>query len=294
MSITVAYLGLGIMGGAMAANLAAKNYSVFAWNRTAGRPGVKVAESAGATITNTAAEAVAKANVVFLCLSDVADIEQMLLGANSVTKSAKPGTIFIDMSTTGPACAKRLSEELAKEGMRFLDAPVSGGDVGAQKATLTIMVGGDESSFQEAKPLFECLGKNITYCGEAGSGQAVKLCNQILCAVNMVAVTEAIRFAELAGVNPELVVDVCSTGAGGSWSLANLGPKILQADFAPGFKIKDMEKDLGLVLKTLPAGDGSLQGTTLAAGKFQKAKQVDATGGGDQGTQAMIRAYRNK
>lgn len=294
MSITVAYLGLGIMGGAMAANLASKGYTVNAWNRTSGRPGVKVAESAGATISNSAAEAVQNADIVFLCLSDVSDIEQMLLGVDSVTKSAKKGTLFIDMSTTGPECAKRLSQELAKEGMHFLDAPVSGGDIGAQKATLTIMVGGEKSKFEKAKPLFDCLGKNIFYCGDAGSGQAVKLCNQILCAVNMVAVTEAIRFAELAGVNPELVIDVCSTGAGGSWALANLGPKIVKDDFAPGFKVKDMRKDLRLVTQSVPPHDGNLQGTTLAAGKFQQAEQLDGANGGDQGTQAMIRAYRNK
>lgn len=178
--------------------------------------------------------------------------------------------------------------------MHFLDAPVSGGDIGAQKATLTVMVGGEKSEFEKAKPLFECLGKNIFYCGPTGSGQAVKLCNQILCAVNMVAVTEAIRFAELADVNPELVINVCSTGAGGSWALSNLGPKIVQGDLAPGFKIDDMDKDLRLVAETLPPGSESLPGATLAAGKFQQAKELDGTSGGSQGTQAMIRAYRDR
>lgn len=289
---TIAYLGLGIMGGAMAANLASKGYSVFGWNRTPGKPGAKRAEAAGAKIAVSATEAVQKADIVFLCLSDVKDIEEMLLGVTTVTATAKKGTLFIDMSTTGPQCAKRLSQELSKVGMRFLDAPVSGGDIGAQNATLTIMVGGSKSDFDEVKPLFDCIGKNITYCGPAGSGQAIKLCNQILCAVNMVAATEAIKFAEALGVDPQLVVDICSTGAGGSWALTNLGPKIVRGDFAPGFKIKDMRKDLRLVAESVTGDNVDFPGTTLATSKFEQVQQLDNGNGNEQGTQAMIRAYR--
>ncbi|MBX9877973.1 MAG: NAD(P)-dependent oxidoreductase [Candidatus Obscuribacterales bacterium] len=287
---SVAYLGLGIMGGAMAANLATKGHSVFGWNRTPGRPGARVASEAGANIIGSASDAVSQADVVFLCLSDVSDIEEMLLGANAVTKAAKKGTLFIDMSTTGPQCAQHLAQELDKLGMRFLDAPVSGGDIGAQNGTLTIMVGGAESDFEKAKPLFACIGKSITYCGPTGSGQAVKLCNQILCAVNMVAVTEAIRFAELTGIDSQLVIDVCSTGAGGSWALSNLGPKILKGDFAPGFKITDMRKDLRLVGQSLSDANHGLTGTTLAAENFQQTAALES--GDTQGTQAMIRIYR--
>lgn len=291
----VAYLGLGIMGGAMASHLAKAGHKVFAWNRTPGRPGADLASEAGATICSTAEEAVKGVRFVFLCLSDASDIKELLLGENGIAKHAWPGTIFIDMSTTGIQCAQELASKLESMGYGFLDAPVSGGDIGAKNATLTIMVGGKKTDFETVLPLLECLGKNITYCGDSGAGQAIKLCNQILCAVNMVSITEAIHFAKALDIDPQLVVDVCGTGAGGSWALTNLGPKIIQNNFEPGFMLKHMLKDLGLVKEAFSTTananhiQNQLLGTLLAVQKFQKV--AEKPDGMQLGTQSMITAY---
>jgi 3-hydroxyisobutyrate dehydrogenase len=282
------------MGGSMAANLARRGFDVKGWNRTPGRQSAQRAAEAGVQLKETPADAVAGAQVVFMCLTDVQDIEQALFGERAVAQAIEKGALVVDMSTTGPACARDLSRKLSAIGLRFLDAPVSGGDVGAREGTLTIMVGGAEADFNQCRPWFEAIGKNIWYCGPSGSGQAVKLCNQILCAVNMVAVCEAFHLAESLDIDPKLVVDVCQTGAAGSWALSNLGPRILRGDLGPGFKIKDMLKDLRLVGEALsdePEED-ILPGTTLATEKFVNARDTDGTSGGDQGTQAMIRAYR--
>jgi 3-hydroxyisobutyrate dehydrogenase len=294
----IAYLGLGIMGGSMAANLVRAGGSVRGWNRTAGRPTVEQAAANGVRLVGTAREAVQDADFVFLCLTNAQDIEHLLLGATAdapgLLPDLKAGAIVVDMSTTGPQCARLLHKELAAHKLRFLDAPVSGGDIGARDGTLTIMVGGEEKDFNECRPWFEAMGKKIFYCGTAGSGQAVKLCNQVLCAVNLVAVCEALQLAQAQGIDPALVVDICQTGAAGSWALSNLGPRILKDDLKPAFKIKDMLKDLNLVRTAAPAGDDLLCGTLLADRKLTVARDLGGTSGGDQGTQAMIRAYRGK
>jgi len=282
------------MGGSMAANLARHGFEVKGWNRTPGRQSALRAAQSGVELKETAADAVAGAQVVFICLTDVQDIEQALFGERAIAKAIDKGALVVDMSTTGPACARDLSTKLNALGLRFLDAPVSGGDVGAREGTLTIMVGGAEDDFNQCRPWFEAMGKNIRYCGHSGAGQAVKLCNQILCAVNMVAICEAFHLAESLDIDPKLVVEVCGTGAAGSWALSNLGPRILRGDLGPGFKIKDMLKDLRLVGEALSNGTTKdiLPGTTLAAEKFVTARDCDGTNGGDQGTQAMISAYR--
>jgi 3-hydroxyisobutyrate dehydrogenase len=285
------------MGAPMAAHLAEGGHQVKAWNRTPGKPGLETAARGGCQIVASAAEAVKGAEVVFACLSDAADLEKvlsdenLLSAAGAQTRVAAGGTVFVDMGTTGPVCAVKMSKLLKARGFRFLDAPVTGGDVGARNATLTIMVGGDRQDFDFCLPLFQLMGKTVRYIGEAGSGQAVKLCNQILCAVNLVGVCEALSLAEQLGIDANLVVEVCASGAAGSWSLANLGPRILKSDFAPGFKIKDMRKDIALVAQA--AGDlaDKLPGTALADAKFNLVAQTAGTTGGEQGTQAMIRSY---
>jgi 3-hydroxyisobutyrate dehydrogenase len=288
-----AFLGLGIMGGSMAANLSRAGFAVCGWNRTPDKPTVKSAQAAGVQSANTALEAVKDVDAVFLCLTDAADLKELLLGETGIAGGIARGALVVDMSTTGPACARDLHGQLFKLGLHYLDAPVSGGDVGAREGTLTIMVGGDRSDFDRAQPYFKAMGKNIWYCGESGSGQAVKLCNQVLCAVNMVAVVEAIGLAESLNIDPKFVVDVCQSGAAGSWALSNLGPRILKGDLAPGFKLKDMLKDLRLVGECGPDSD-ALPGTGLAEKMFVTARSLGGTNGGDQGTQAMIRAYRQR
>lgn len=288
----IAYLGMGIMGSAMAANLARAGQSVTVWNRTVDSENIEIATAAGAVQALTIKEAVADAEAIFLCLADVPDVEKVMFDPGGVAEHSPADVLIVDMGTTGPAFARHAHSLLKRRGSRFLDAPVSGGDIGARAGTLTIMVGGDEEDFHYAKPLFECVGKNIYYCGRAGSGQGVKLCNQILCAVNMVSVCEAFALAETLKIDPQLVVDVCSTGAGGSWALANLGQRIVKTDFAPGFAIKHMLKDLRLARDVMVKSGHNLPGAELSTQKFEVAAEMDATTGDDQGTQAMMRAYR--
>jgi 3-hydroxyisobutyrate dehydrogenase len=286
MTKNIAFLGLGVMGGAIAANLAKADYKVTAWNRTPDRPGIEIARSAGAAIASSIHEAVTGAEVIFTCLGDVPDVEAVVLG--DVAGYARLGALVIDTSTIGAVAAQYISAQLGKRGLRFLDAPVSGGDIGARNGTLTIMVGGDRSDFEECKPLFEAIGKNITLCGSVGSGQSVKLCNQVLASAYMVGICEAMLLAEQSGLDPSLVVEVCGSGAAASWALSNLGMKVAKSDFQPGFMIKHILKDLRLVQEL--AEVNSLPGVELSDRLFKKVKELE--GGSEQGTQAMIRAYR--
>jgi 3-hydroxyisobutyrate dehydrogenase len=287
----VAFLGLGVMGAPMTANLVTKGFSVTAWNRTPNRPGVAVATDAGATIVLSIREAVESAEIIFTCVGDVPDVEAVILGKEGVADCAKPNALIVDMSTIGSAAARKIGEELQKRNLRFLDAPVSGGDIGAQNGTLTIMVGGDAKDFEEGKPLLEAMGKNIRLCGAIGSGQAVKLCNQVLAAVHMVALCEAIALAQKQDIDPNLIVEVCSTGAAGSWALANLAPKIIADQLDPGFMVKHILKDLRLVQEIVQASGEALPGTELAERLFKVVASLDGGKGAEQGTQAMIRAY---
>lgn len=290
----IAYLGLGLMGQAMAVNLARAGLHVVGWNRTPGRPGQTALLQAGGKVESALADAVAGAAVIFTCLGDIADVEEVLTKPGGVCDFAAPGSVIADFSTIGPDAARRIYASLKQKGIYFLDAPVTGGDVGARNGTLTIMVGGDESAFDAALPAFEKMGKNIKHCGPSGSGQALKLCNQILCAVNMISVCEALQLAKRLGVDENFVVDVLSSGAGGSWALTNLGPRILKDDLAPGFALKHMLKDLRLVFENIDGHSDLLPGTKLAQDLFKKVAECqDENGGagGARGTQAMSLAY---
>lgn len=292
----IAYLGLGLMGQAMAVNLAKAGLEVVGWNRTPGKPGEAALMAAGGKVENSIEAAVKDAAVVFTCLGDIGDVEQVLTGKGGVVDFAKAGVVIADFSTIGPEAAKRIYDALRAKSMHFLDAPVTGGDVGARNGTLTIMVGGDEEPFRKALFALEKMGKNIKHCGPSGSGQALKLCNQILCAVNMISVCEAFRLAEQLGVDENLVVDVLSGGAGGSWALSNLGPRIIKKDFEPGFALKHMLKDLRLVFENIDGQDDLLPGTKLAQDLFKIVGEGDGfdSGGADgaRGTQAMRLAYK--
>lgn len=291
MPTAVSYLGMGIMGASMAVNMAKAGIPIKVWNRSKGREGTARAVESGARETDTIASAVEDTQLIFLCLTDESDLEDILFRQDGVAQSATAGSIIIDMSTTGPDCAKKMASELEKRNLRFVDAPVSGGDVGARNGTLTIMAGGEKDSFDKCLPVFQKIGKNIHYCGPVGSGQSVKLCNQILCAVNMIAVCESLSLAEALSIDPSLMIEVCSSGAAGSWALANLGPRIIANNLEPGFMIKDMKKDLRLVKEALSGSSMHFAGTELADGKFDEAISL-LPGGQFKGTQAMIAAYR--
>ena len=300
MTQKIAFLGLGLMGGAMAANLVKRGYSVIGWNRTQSRPTIIPFTNAGGTLARTLQEAVSDADVIFSCLGDVPDVTEVLIGEYGAMNFAKANTLFIDTSTIGSDAAKVIANALMHDSLRFLDAPVSGGDVGARNGTLTFMVGGNPEDLQECRPLFEAMGSNIKYCGAIGSGQAVKLCNQTLVSVYMLAICETMLMAKKMGIDPQLIVDVCGSGAAGSWALTNLGMKVATGDYQPGFAIKHMLKDLRLV-QEISQGLGqdsdlkdfatNLPAIALAIKNFQKVSQLDDGQGTEQGTQAMIRAY---
>lgn len=294
MTKQVAFLGLGLMGGSMAANLARHGFQVKAWNRTSDRPEVKIAADGGVTIVDSVAAAVKDAEIVFTCVGDVPDVEEILLGEMGVANYAPANTLIVDMSTIGSVAAKEIGQQLQQRQLRFMDAPVSGGDIGAQQGTLTIMVGGSTADFTECLPLFEAMGTNITLCGDLGSGQGVKMCNQILCSLYMVGLCEAMQLAKHQGIDPNLIVDVCGTGAAGSWALSNLGGKIINQDYAPGFAIKHIVKDLRLVQSINQTSGDNLPGTELADRLFKTIMAMDKGEGKEQGTQAMIRAYISK
>ncbi|GAB4351798.1 MAG: NAD(P)-dependent oxidoreductase [Cyanophyceae cyanobacterium] len=291
-AVPVAFLGLGVMGGPMATNLARSGATVRGWNRTGDRASAVAAFGAGVVACPSIAAAVADAAVIFTCLGDVPDVEAVLLGPGGVADSARSGAIVVDTSTIGPMAARDLGRRLGDRGLRFLDAPISGGDIGARNGTLTVMVGGDPADFETCRGWFSAIGKTIRHCGPIGSGQAVKLCNQVLAAGHMMALCEAIALAEAVELDPNLVIDVCSTGAAGSWALANLGPKIVAEDYAPGFAIAHMLKDLRLVQETLAAQGIELPTTALADQCFQGVATLDENQGRWQGTQAAMRAYR--
>ncbi len=288
-----AFLGMGIMGAAMAANLGRSGLVTNVWNRTTTNPGIQIAKKAGCKVTKSIEEAVNNVDFIFICVSDAPDVEKVLFGSGGVVENAKKGSLIIDFSTIGTKAAKSLGLRLKQIGLRFLDAHVSGGDSGAKNGSLTIMVGGTDKDFSDSLTLLKVLGKNIHHCGPVGSGQAIKLVNQILCGINMVALSEAMRLAEIQEIDPNLVIEICSTGAAGSWALSNLGPKMIQSDYSAGFKVKDMLKDLRLVNEEL-SGRENFSGVNLAQKLFELAITTFPQGqGGLKGTQSMVLAYKN-
>lgn len=294
MTEQLAFIGLGLMGGFMAANLAKKGFAVKAWNRTPNRPGITIAQEAGATIVPSIETAVTDADVIFTCVGDVPDVKEVIFAENGIINYAKPGALIVDFSTIGTQAAREIGSQLKEQEFRFLDAPISGGDIGAKQGTLTIMVGGEKKDFDECLSYFKAMGKTIIYCGSTGNGQAVKMCNQALCAVHMIALCEAIKMAEKQEIDPNLMIEVCQSGAAGSWALSNLGPKIVASDLEPGFAIKHLLKDLRLVQEIMAQSESQLPGVTLAENFLKVVANLDQGEGKEQGTQAMIRYYNQE
>ena len=285
MTKTVGFIGLGIMGGPMARRLIEAGHSVTVYNRTASKCEPLVAMGAKQAATpRTAAEG----NEIVICIvTDSPDVESVLLGPDGAIHGAKDGALFIDMSTIAPATAKKVGEALKAKSIGFLDAPVTGGDVGAQKGTLSILVGGEKADLDRANEVFEVMGKRVTHCGPQGAGQTVKACNQILCALNMVGICESLHLARLNGIDQKIIVEALSAGAGGSWALENLGSRIAQDDFDPGFMVKLIQKDLRIVQDTATSVSLTLEGTALSQRFFA---DNESNGEGELGTQAMYKA----
>ena len=284
MSLNVGFIGMGIMGRPMARNLLKAGYQVTVYNRTASR--ARELQADGAKVAATPRECAKGSEVVITIVTDSPDVEAVIFGPDGAAEGTAKGATIVDMSTISPEVTRSVHSRLKERGIGFLDAPVSGGDIGAQKGTLTIMVGGDQDVFERAKPVFEPMGKRITYMGPSGSGQVTKACNQILCAVNLLGVCEALAIAQRSGLDLERMHQVVTGGAANSWSLENLGKAIIKGDYNPGFMVKLIQKDLNIVLNAAKSLKVPLAGTALAHQYFRSS---EAYGEGDLGTQAMYR-----
>ena len=292
----IGFVGTGIMGCSMAGHLLAAGHDVDVFNRTAAsaRPllarGARWHESPGA--------AAAAADIVITMVGLPSDVEEVYFGCTaavpagaSILDRARPGAVLVDMTTSSPALAVRIAAAAATRGLQALDAPVSGGDIGARQAALVIMVGGDPAALERVRPILNRLGSSVTLLGPAGSGQRCKLANQIAVAVQMVAWCEALAHARAGGLDPAVVQRVIAGGAAGSWGLANLAPRAVAGDFAPGFLVRHLLKDLAIARACVADADGDFPGLATAERLFAQAAE---RGWADAGTQVLYRLYTER
>jgi len=274
------------MGRSMAANLMKNGYTVHVYSRTKSKADSLI--SAGAVWKESPALVAQGADLIITIVGYPADVEEVYFGADGIIATAKAGSYLIDMTTSSPELAQRIAAAAAKRGLHALDAPVSGGDIGAREARLSIMVGGERKSFEQVLPVFNAMGKNIVYQGPAGSGQHTKMCNQIAIAAGMLGVCEAIAYARKSGLDPTTVLSSIESGAAGSWSLSNLGPRIIAGNFAPGFYVKHFIKDMTIASTSADSLELETPGLDLAKRMYEK---LAAQGGEDFGTQALFKLY---
>ena len=280
----VGFVGLGIMGRPMALNLLKSGHEVTVWAR---RPeSMAPLLEAGAQGAANPAAVAAQVDVIFSMVADAPDVREVMLGAQGVVQGAHPGLIAVDMSTIPPAAARSIAADLAEQGITFLDAPVSGGEVGAVAGTLSIMVGGDPVAFDKVQPLFACMGKSVVYIGEPGTGQVAKAANQILTGIGVLAVAEAIAFAKKNGADPSRVREALMGGFAGSKILENHGQRMLDRNFKPGFKSWMHEKDMNIVMQT--AHDLGLY-LPVSAATAQMFKAMVGTGMGEEDSIAILK-----
>ena len=282
----IGFIGTGIMGCSMVRNLMKAGFEVSVYNRTKEKADDLIAE--GAIWKESPAECAKGQDAVITIVGYPKDVEEVYFGENGIFSAAEPGTVLIDMTTTSPKLAIRIYEAAKEKGLRALDAPVTGGDTGAKAGTLTILVGGDEETFQECLPIFEAMGKNIRYEGRAGNGQHTKMCNQIAIVGALSGACEAIAYARAVGLDVPLMMDSISTGAAGSAQLSNVASRILKDDYQPGFFVKHFIKDMTLA-------DEEAQGAGAHLGVLEDVlamyRKLEAEGHGDLGTQALIKYY---
>ena len=287
----ISFIGIGIMGGPMVINLLKAGFDVTVNTRTKSKTDPVMA--AGAKWADTPAKAATDADIVITCVTDTPDVQKVLLGENGVIESARQGLICIDMSTISPAITVEMGNILSKSGVTLLDAPISGGEIGAIEAKLSIMAGGPKEIFQKVMPVFEAMGRTITHCGDLGSGQTTKLANQVMVIHTIMSMSEGLAFAEAAGLDLKTTLDVTCAGAAGSHSLKALGPKVAAGDLKPAFMVDLQLKDLKLVLEYARTINQPLPGVALAE---QLLSVLKAKGRGKDGTQALIdviRQFRN-
>jgi 3-hydroxyisobutyrate dehydrogenase len=284
-SESVGFIGIGIMGKGMVRNLAKAGHKPLIWNRTRRR--VEDLVSEGFEVAEDAATLAGKCDVVITCVSDTPDVEEVILGERGVLEGVKAGSLVIDMSTISPKVTVEIGERLLEKDVRMLDAPISGGSEGAAKGTLSIMVGGEAEQVKRAMPFFEAMGRAITHVGPLGSGQKVKLVNQILVVVNALAVSEALLFAQAGGLDLDKTLEAVIPGAAGSWMLQFRGPQVVKRDWRPGFTIDLQQKDLRLVLEAADQLGTPVLGTSLV---FNLYRTLQAEGLGGEGNHALVKA----
>lgn len=279
----IGFIGLGVMGLPMCKHLISAGYPVTVWNRTAWR--MKEPVSCGATAASSPKEVAQNSDIVLVMVGDSSDVEEVVLGPLGVVKGARRGLILVDMSSISPVATRIIAKTLERKGVEMLDAPVSGGEIGARDATLSIMVGGPKEVYEECLPIFKTLGKQITYMGESGSGQAAKLCNQVICALHIQAVCEGLLLGSKLGLDLESLLQVLTAGYANSRILMQLGPKMIAKDLKPGFKMRHQVKDLKNALDTAGTCNLPLPCTSLV---YQLFRAVGAMGLDEKGTQASI------
>ncbi|MGE4272263.1 MAG: NAD(P)-dependent oxidoreductase [Desulfitobacterium sp.] len=282
----IGFVGTGVMGRSMVKNLLNAGYSISVYNRT--KASAEELFALGAQWVDTVAELAQQSDVIITMVGFPQDVEEVYLSEGGLIPHAKPGSVLIDMTTSSPLLAKEIAEQGKAKGIGILDAPVSGGDVGAKNGTLVIMVGGEEKVFNSVKPIFEAIGKNIILQGPAGAGQYTKMSNQITIAAGMVGVCEAIAYAQKAGLDPTRVLESIAGGAAGSWSLSNLGPRMIAGNFEPGFYVKHFIKDMKIALESAHEMGLSTPGLELAKSLYE---QLAAQGEENSGTHALYKLY---
>ena len=282
----IGFIGTGVMGASIVMHLLNAGHDVTIYTRTKSKAAELIA--AGAKWAETPAQASKEQDIIFTMVGYPKDVEEVYIGENGIFSAAKKGAIVIDMTTSEPTLAKKLYHEASERGLHSLDAPVSGGDIGAKNGTLSLMVGGDKDVFEKMHPIFELFGQNIIYQGVAGSGQHTKMCNQIAIASGMIGVCESMAYGLKAGLTMDEVLRSITAGAAGSWSLSNLAPRMLKGNLEPGFYIKHIIKDMKIALDEAERMNLQLPGLSLAKSMYD---QLLAEGYGDNGTQALIKYY---
>ncbi len=282
----IGFIGLGVMGNSMAGHLQNAGYALNVYNRTKERAQPLIDK--GAKWQDSVANVAANSNIIITIVGFPHDVEEVYLGAEGIIANAEPGSLLIDMTTSKPNLAQQIANDAAARNIASVDAPVSGGDLGAKEARLSIMVGANEDAFERAKPVLEIMGKNIVLQGPAGSGQHTKMCNQIAIASLMIGVVEAMEYAKQSGLEPFTVLKSIESGAAGSWSLSNIAPRALKEDFAPGFYVKHFIKDMGIAIDSAREMNLDLPGLLLAKKLYDKLAEL---GYENDGTQALFRLY---
>ena len=287
-SVNIGWVGTGVMGNSMCGHLIKNGYKAFIYNRTQSK--TQSLASLGAQVCSSPLEVAKNSDIIFTIVGYPADVEEVYFGSNGILAGARSASIVTDMTTSTPALAEKIHTEAKKKNIGSLDAPVSGGDVGAREATLSIMVGGDEAVFNKVLPLFKLMGKNISLMGGPGKGQHTKMSNQIVIASTMVGVVEGLLYAHKSGLDQNKVVDIIGQGAAASFSLNNLGRRIINGNFDPGFYIKHFIKDMGIALEEAKRMKLSLPGLALANQFYISASAIGLE---NSGTQALYKVLEH-